>query len=124
LGVRRRGKYLLLDLSEGLLLMHLGMSGRLLFAPQLPAPGPHDHFELVTDQGVLRLHDPRRFGAVVYAPAQDAPVARNCWMVWGWSRCRLLSRCSSCMPVCAPAAHPSNKCAGGQSGGGCGQYLR
>ena len=77
LGVRRRGKYLLLDLSEGLLLMHLGMSGRLLFAPQLPAPGSHDHFELVTDQGVLRLHDPRRFGAVVYAPAQDAPVARK-----------------------------------------------
>ena len=77
LGVRRRGKYLLLDLSEGLLLIHLGMSGRLLFAPQLPAPGPHDHFELVTDQGVLRLHDPRRFGAVVYAPAQDAPVARK-----------------------------------------------
>ena len=28
LGVRRRGKYLLLDLSEGLLLIHLGMSGR------------------------------------------------------------------------------------------------
>jgi len=37
-GVRRRGKYLLLDLSAGLLLLHLGMSGSLRFARQLP-PG-------------------------------------------------------------------------------------
>ena len=70
-GVRRRGKYLLLDLDQGLLLLHLGMSGSLNFAPALPPPGVHDHFELVTTQGTLRLHDPRRFGAVVYAPAED-----------------------------------------------------
>lgn len=65
LDVRRRGKYLLVDLSEGLLMLHLGMSGRLLFAPQLPPAGKHDHFDLSTTQGVLRLHDPRRFGAAV-----------------------------------------------------------
>ena len=35
-GVRRRGKYLLMDLSEGLLLWHLGMSGSLVFAKDLP----------------------------------------------------------------------------------------
>ena len=67
LGVRRRGKYLLIDLSGGLLLLHLGMSGSISFGHDLPAPGKHDHFELTTSQGTLRLHDPRRFGAVVYA---------------------------------------------------------
>lgn len=73
--VRRRGKYLLLDLDAGLLLIHLGMSGSLRFASGLPERGVHDHFELLTDRGVLRLHDPRRFGAVVWAPAEDAPEA-------------------------------------------------
>jgi formamidopyrimidine-DNA glycosylase len=76
-GVRRRGKYLLLDLDQGLLLLHLGMSGSLNFAPALPPPGVHDHFELVTTQGTLRLHDPRRFGAVVYAPAEDDLAAQK-----------------------------------------------
>ena len=75
--VRRRGKYLLLDLSDGLLLIHLGMSGSLRFAPELPPPGAHDHFEMQTDRGTLRLHDPRRFGAVVWAAGQDAPQARK-----------------------------------------------
>ena len=77
LGVRRRGKYLLIDLDQGLLLLHLGMSGSLSFAKDLPAPGGHDHFEMVTTQGTLRLNDPRRFGAVVYADAQDAGAART-----------------------------------------------
>ncbi|HWI79047.1 MAG TPA: bifunctional DNA-formamidopyrimidine glycosylase/DNA-(apurinic or apyrimidinic site) lyase [Ramlibacter sp.] len=71
-GVRRRGKYLLLDLDQGLLLMHLGMSGSLSFAATQPEPGAHDHFDLVTSRGTLRLNDPRRFGAVVYAPAEDS----------------------------------------------------
>lgn len=77
LGVRRRGKYLLLDLDEGLLLLHLGMSGSLNFAPTQGDPGPHDHMDLVTDKGVLRLHDPRRFGAVVWAPCEDSPQAQK-----------------------------------------------
>lgn len=77
LQVRRRGKYLLLDLDHGLLLIHLGMSGSLAFADQLPAAGPHDHFELATSQGRLRLHDPRRFGAVVWAESEADPVARK-----------------------------------------------
>lgn len=77
LGVRRRGKYLLLDLDRGLLLIHLGMSGSLVFAAHLPPRGPHDHFELVTSQGSLRLHDPRRFGAVVFVKDEAAPQARK-----------------------------------------------
>lgn len=75
LGVRRRGKYLLVDLDRGLLLMHLGMSGSLNFAAAQPEPGPHDHFDLVTTRGVLRLNDPRRFGAVVYAEAEASAGA-------------------------------------------------
>ena len=76
-GVRRRGKYLLLDLDQGLLLVHLGMSGSLNFAPTQAPAGPHDHMDLVTDRGVLRLHDPRRFGAVVWAPSEDSPEAQK-----------------------------------------------
>jgi formamidopyrimidine-DNA glycosylase len=75
--VSRRGKYLWLQLTEGGLLMHLGMSGSLRFAPQLPAAGAHDHFDLVTDLGTLRLHDPRRFGAVVYSTSMDSDPARK-----------------------------------------------
>lgn len=73
--VRRRGKYLLLDLDQGVLLVHLGMSGRLRFDTMLPPPGRHDHADLQTTQGTLRLHDPRRFGALVWAAAADAGMA-------------------------------------------------
>jgi len=64
--VGRRGKYLLIHLDQGVLLVHLGMSGSLRFARDLLPAGTHDHFELLTTQGTLRLNDPRRFGAVVY----------------------------------------------------------
>jgi formamidopyrimidine-DNA glycosylase len=77
LGVRRRGKYLLLDLDEGLLLLHLGMSGSLRFERALTSPGKHDHMDLQTNLGTLRLHDPRRFGAVVFAPSESSEVARK-----------------------------------------------
>jgi formamidopyrimidine-DNA glycosylase len=77
LGVRRRGKYLLIDLDGGLLLVHLGMSGSVVFQTQLPLPGKHDHFDLCTTQGTLRLNDPRRFGAVVFAECQADPVAHK-----------------------------------------------
>lgn len=75
--VDRRGKYLLIHLDAAVLLVHLGMSGSLQFAPVLPPAGPHDHFELQTDHGVLRLHDPRRFGAVVCVPDLDDARARK-----------------------------------------------
>ena len=57
--------------------MHLGMSGSLAFDATGAArpPGTHDHFDLVTTRGVLRLTDPRRFGAVVWSPALDAAPA-------------------------------------------------
>jgi len=73
--VTRRGKYLWLALDRGGLLMHLGMSGSLAFSAAAQGPGPHDHFDLVTNRGTLRLTDPRRFGAVVWASAPDAGAA-------------------------------------------------
>lgn len=75
--VRRRGKYLLIDLDQGMLMVHLGMSGSLRFAHTLPALGVHDHFDMRTDKGVLRLNDPRRFGAVIATEGESDPVARK-----------------------------------------------
>lgn len=75
--VRRRGKYLLLDMDKGLLLLHLGMSGSLRFSAALGPAGVHDHFDLETDAGILRLHDPRRFGAVVHVTGEGDPLARK-----------------------------------------------
>ena len=73
--VTRRGKYLWLPLDHGGLLMHLGMSGSLAFNTLVQSPGTHDHFDLVTARGTLRLTDPRRFGAVVWSPAIDSGAA-------------------------------------------------
>lgn len=75
LGVRRRGKYLLVDLDHGLLLWHLGMSGSLRFSKDRGPAQVHDHFDLDTTQGLLRLNDPRRFGAVVFAQSEQSVEA-------------------------------------------------
>ena len=65
--VRRRAKYLLLDLEKGTLLLHLGMSGSLRILPAGAPPGPHDHLDLTLHGGcLLRLTDPRRFGSVLW----------------------------------------------------------
>src|SRR6266700_2284069 len=64
----RRGKYILVELDDtGLLLLHLGMSGRITAAgPELP-PEKHDHVILTLDDGtVVRFNDPRRFGLIDY----------------------------------------------------------
>lgn len=64
--VKRRAKYLLLETSQGTLIIHLGMSGSLrVLAASIPA-GAHDHFDLVMGNQCLRLRDPRRFGAVLW----------------------------------------------------------
>lgn len=65
--IGRRGKYLLLQVDGGELLIHLGMSGSLRWAGADP-PGPHDHVLFDTERGQLRLRDPRRFGAVIWHP--------------------------------------------------------
>lgn len=66
--VQRRGKYLLLETVQGTALLHLGMSGSLRICAADLVAGKHDHFDLVlTNAKALRLRDPRRFGAVLWA---------------------------------------------------------
>jgi formamidopyrimidine-DNA glycosylase len=59
------------------LLMHLGMSGTLAVREDEAAQGKHDHFDLVTTRGTLRLTDPRRFGAVVWSASQTEGTAHK-----------------------------------------------
>ncbi|MGH8724511.1 MAG: bifunctional DNA-formamidopyrimidine glycosylase/DNA-(apurinic or apyrimidinic site) lyase [Burkholderiales bacterium] len=66
--VRRRGKYLLVDCGDGHLILHLGMSGSLRLLPPGTPAEKHDHFDLLLGDRVLRLRDPRRFGAVLWTP--------------------------------------------------------
>ncbi len=67
LELRRRAKYLLLQCDSGTLILHLGMSGSLRVLPETTAAEKHDHFDLVLGNGTLmRLRDPRRFGAVLW----------------------------------------------------------
>ncbi|WP_439135418.1 bifunctional DNA-formamidopyrimidine glycosylase/DNA-(apurinic or apyrimidinic site) lyase [Pseudomaricurvus sp.] len=67
LGVSRRGKYLLLRFPTGHLLVHLGMSGNLRIVERREDPGYHDHVDIdFGEKCVLRLNDPRRFGAVLW----------------------------------------------------------
>ncbi len=71
--VGRRGKYLLLAFQTGSLIVHLGMSGSLrILGPDTPMQ-KHDHFDLAfTNGSILRLRDPRRFGAILWTT--DAPT--------------------------------------------------
>ena len=66
----RRGKYILVELDDsGLLLLHLGMSGRITAGAAAVPPEPHDHVVLTLDDGtIVRFNDPRRFGLLDYVP--------------------------------------------------------
>lgn len=67
--VERRSKYLMLIFVSGTLLIHLGMSGTIRVIDKNVAVAKHDHFDLVFGNNkVLRLNDPRRFGAVLWLP--------------------------------------------------------
>jgi formamidopyrimidine-DNA glycosylase len=75
--VDRRAKYLLLRLTRGTVLWHLGMSGSLRIVPsELPAAA-HDHVDLALTSGrTVRFNDPRRFGSVHYVTGdpQEHPL--------------------------------------------------
>ena len=77
--VNRRGKYLLLDCGDGHLIVHLGMSGSLRLVDASTPPGRHDHVDIALGTRVLRLRDPRRFGAVLWtsAPPGEHPLIRH-----------------------------------------------
>lgn len=67
LDVQRRAKYLLLPTDAGTLILHLGMSGSLRILPEDTPALKHDHLDIQLDSGqLLRLTDPRRFGAALW----------------------------------------------------------
>jgi formamidopyrimidine-DNA glycosylase len=71
--VGRRGKYLLLALERGTLILHLGMSGSLRIVPPDTPRQKHDQLDLLLDSpAVLRFNDPRRFGSLHYTTDQPA----------------------------------------------------
>lgn len=68
LSLTRRAKYLLLNTSHGSLLLHLGMSGSIRVVATDTPVNPHDHVDIVLDNGsLLRYRDPRRFGLMLWA---------------------------------------------------------
>ncbi len=68
ISLTRRAKYILATFENGTLLLHLGMSGRISLLDRNYPPEKHDHFDVeFNDNQVLRLRDPRRFGAVLWA---------------------------------------------------------
>lgn len=88
LSLRRRSKYILVDLSTAeTLLIHLGMSGRILIhgaAPDVrhheaPTPEKHDHVRLTLENGaVITFNDARRFGAMDLMPTEQE---REHWLL-------------------------------------------
>jgi formamidopyrimidine-DNA glycosylase len=76
--VARRAKYLLFHLDDGgVLLAHLGMSGRMVLGHADEAAQPHDHVVITVEDGtVLRFNDARRFGLLDYAASAEA-LARH-----------------------------------------------
>jgi formamidopyrimidine-DNA glycosylase len=100
LTVERRAKYLLFNFDRGTVLVHLGMSGSLrIVAPGLEA-GKHDHVDLLfANERMLRLTDPRRFGAFLWLgdkPHQHPllrslgpePLSEQCTGSWLFERSR------------------------------------
>lgn len=71
--VKRRAKFLILETNSGQILLHLGMSGTLRVLNQGTAVTKHDHLDIELSSGkLLRLNDPRRFGAALWAKQGEA----------------------------------------------------
>ena len=77
--MRRRGKYMVIDLDRGGLLIHLGMSGSFRVLTKTAADESiqsHDHYDLITDRGrIIRYRDPRRFGCLLWSA--DDPMTHQ-----------------------------------------------
>jgi len=75
--IARRGKYLLLEMDTGHLLIHLGMTGTLRVLPSSEPLKTHDRVTLEFGKLSLRLHDPRKFGAVLWHAHTKGPIEKN-----------------------------------------------
>lgn len=75
--IERRGKYLLMEFDAGYVLVHLGMTGTLRVLPVQEPLKLHDRVTLEFGKLSLRLHDPRKFGAVLWHSKTKGPVEKN-----------------------------------------------
>ncbi|MCF6767193.1 bifunctional DNA-formamidopyrimidine glycosylase/DNA-(apurinic or apyrimidinic site) lyase [Thiotrichales bacterium 19S11-10] len=80
ISIKRRSKYLVFEFSHGNLIAHLGMSGIFrLYESPFPERIKHDHLEFYFDNYLLRYHDPRRFGAILWTdtPLDEYPLLQS-----------------------------------------------
>jgi formamidopyrimidine-DNA glycosylase len=71
--IERRAKYILIGFDTGTLILHLGMSGSLRLVKRDAPIRIHDHWDIRVDSGwVLRFHDPRRFGSLLWTETDPA----------------------------------------------------
>ncbi len=76
--ISRRAKYLCIHLEKNMILIHLGMSGRLSLLTEKKAPERHDHVDIILDNGkILRYTDPRRFGTILLSKDDQHPLLLN-----------------------------------------------
>ena len=69
--VRRRGKFIVIELDQGTLTIHLGMTGKLLLEGE---PGEHTHGIFSLDDGQILYDDPRQFGRIEWSEIGRAHV--------------------------------------------------
>jgi formamidopyrimidine-DNA glycosylase len=72
-GVTRYGKFILIHLERGHLMVHLGMTGKLLLGGEV---GKHTHAILTLDRGVLLYEDSRQFGRLQFSAAVPERLGR------------------------------------------------
>ncbi len=75
--IARRGKYLLVEMDQGYLLLHLGMTGTLRVLAKSDPLKTHDRVAFEFGALSLRLHDPRKFGAVLWHAKKQGPVENH-----------------------------------------------
>ena len=75
--IDRRGKYLLIEMDMGHLLIHLGMTGTLRVLPCSEPLKTHDRVTFEFGKFSLRLHDPRKFGAVLWHPKTKGALVKH-----------------------------------------------
>jgi len=73
----RRGKYILINLDKGYLMIHLGMSGKINVVDVNEPLQKHDHFLLYFKNKVMRFNDPRRFGSIFYLKDLNHSLLNN-----------------------------------------------
>ncbi|MBR3211267.1 MAG: DNA-formamidopyrimidine glycosylase [Bacilli bacterium] len=70
--IKTRGKFIVIELDQDSLLIHLRMEGKFLFRKLTDAKGKHEHVELILDRDTsFRYHDVRKFGKMYLVPKEE-----------------------------------------------------